>query len=176
MRNKLYKIAIFLTVISFIPFLIFLSKRESPPEKVNIPRHKTQTIENFILKSEGENRWQLKAPQAFFLNENEIKLITPVLTVFTKNKIVIEAKEALYNKSRGIVYLKGITLKGKDFVLTSPEGKYNLKLQKFVTDAGCKAVYNDVNTLQGENCVVNLRSKTTIISNHVKTVIREVLK
>ncbi len=176
MRSKLYKLALFLLIISFIPFLIFLSKREAPPAKVNVPQHKTQTVENFVLKSSGKNRWQLRSPKANFINENLIELVNPVLTIFLKNQIVIKADEAKLNRKEGLVYLKNVTLTGPDFVAFSPEGIYILRKQMFKTDKRCKITYNRINTSEGNTCILDLKYQRAIISDSVKTVVREDLK
>ena len=173
MRNKLYKLALLLVLLSFVPFLLFVSKRETPPEKIKVPQHKTQTVENFVLKSAGKNVWELESPSAVLVRKDLIKLTKPVLTVLSKERVVIKASEALFDREKQLVYLKQVSLKGKNFIAFSPEGIYDLKSQTFKTEVGCKAVYNSVNTLEGKKCVLNLKSRVTIISNRVKTVIRE---
>ena len=176
MKEKFYKLALILAVVSFLPFLIFVSRREAPPEKVKVPQHKTQTVENFKLKATGENKWELSAPKATFIGKNVIKLILPVLTVYLQNEIIIKSSSAVLYRDRGIVYLDNVTLVGRNFRASSKKGTYNLKRQLFETDEGCRAVYNNVNSLEGEICKIDVREDKVIILKHVKTVIREVSK
>ena len=176
MRSKFYKLAIFLLVISFFPFLIFISKRETPPEKVNIPQHKTQTVEKFILKSTGKNRWQLVSPKAKFVGKNVIDLDKPVLTLFQKTEITIEAEKARFFRDRGYIYLKQVKLKGANFEAYSPEGVYSLKNQTFKTEKGCKVTYNGINSSEGKVCTLDLKYQRAIISGGIRTTIREELK
>lgn len=176
MKSRLYKLALFLLIISFIPFLIFISKRETPPEKINVPQHKTQTVENFILKSSGKRRWQLTSPKANFLDKNTIQLKKPVLTVFLRSQVVIEADEAKLDRKKGKVYLKNVKLIGKNFKAFSPEGVYLLKRESFKTNKSCKVTYNSINTSEGKVCTLDLKYQRAIISGGVKTVVREELK
>ena len=176
MKSKLYKLALFLLIVSFFPFLIFISKKETPPEKINVPQHKTQTVENFILKSSGKNRWQLKSPQAKFLDKNTVELKRPVLVVFLKSKITIKAEEAKFNKNLGLIHLKSVELIGPDFWAFSPEGIYDLNKEIFKTESKCKVIYNRINMSEGNACTLDLKYRRAIIYGRVKTVIREELK
>ena len=176
MRDKLYRLALILAIISFLPFLVFISRREVPIEKVKVPAHKTQTVENFRLKAAGKNKWELSAPEATFVGKNIIKLKTPVLTVYLQNRIVIKSLNAVFYRDKGVVYLDNVTLLGKNFRADSKKGVYNLEKQLFETDKGCRVVYNDINSLEGEVCKIDVKEDRVIILKHVRTVIREVLK
>ena len=176
MRSRLYRLALLFLIISFVPFLIFISRKETPPEKVNIPQHKSQTIENFILKSSGKNRWQLTSPKAKFLDKSIIELEKPVLTVFLKSRITIEADEAKLDRKKGLIYLDNVKLIGSSFKASSPQGIYILKRELFKTNRNCKVTYNIVNTSEGKICTLDLKYQRAIISGGVKTVVREELK
>ncbi len=176
MRSKLYRLALFLLIVSFIPFLIFISKKETPPEKINVPQHKTQTVENFILKSSGKNRWQLKSPQAKFLDKNIIELKKTILVVFLKSRITIKAEEATFNRNLGQIRLKSVELIGPNFRASSPEGIYDLNKEIFKTESKCKIIYNKINISEGNTCTLDLKYRRAIIYGRVKTVIREELK
>ena len=176
MRAKLYKIALFLVIISFLPFLIFISRKENPPEKVKIPHHKTQAIENFKLEATGKNRWELVAPEATFAGKEIINLRNPVLTLYLKDKLMIKATKAILYRDKGIVYLENVRLLGKNFEAVSNRGTYNLKEQIFETRSGCRATYNMVNTSEGKVCKIDLKEDRVTILNRVKTIVREVKK
>ena len=176
MRNRLYRLALLFLITSFIPFLIFISRKETPPEKINIPQHKTQTIENFILKSSGKSRWQLTSPKAKFLDKSVIELEKPVLTVFLKSKITIEADKAKLDRKKGLIYLDNVKLVGSNFKALSPQGIYILKRELFKTNKTCGVTYNSINTSKGKICTLDLKYQRAIISGGVKTVVREELK
>ena len=176
MRSKFYKIAVLLAIISFIPLFIFVSRRENPPDKVNVPRHKTQTVENFRLKASGKEKWELVSPKAQFVDKNIVNLENPVLTVYLKNRVTVKAREARLDRSKGTVYLKDVKLVGTDFEAFSRKGIYYLRREVFKTNSGCKAIYNGVNSSKGRVCTIDLKSRKVIIRGRVKTVVREVLK
>ena len=176
MRSKFYKLSLVLLIISFLPFLIFLLRRENPPAQIEVPHHKTQTIENFELKASGRNRWKLKSPKATFIGKEIIKLKHPVLTIYVNGNMLIYAESAKLDKKRNKLILKKVYITGKNFNAFSKKGIYSLKKQIFETNSGCKAVYNNVNFSEGNACKIYLKSREIIITNGVKTVIREVLK
>ncbi len=176
MREKLYRLALTMAVISFLPFLVFVSRKEAPPEKIKVPQHKTQTVEKFKLEATGKNKWELIAPKATFVGKNIIKLNNPVLTIYLKNRVIIESSRAILHRDKGIVYLDNVTLFDENFKADSKGGIYDLRRQLFKTDKGCRAVYNNVNSSKGKICKIDVSEDKIVILKHVKTVIREVSK
>ncbi|SMO69156.1 Lipopolysaccharide-assembly, LptC-related [Balnearium lithotrophicum] len=176
MRNKFFQIAVLLIFLSVLPLVVFLSRREAPPEKVKIPKHRKQTIEEFVLKSSGKNRWILRAPTATFLNKNTIKLIKPKLKVFLTEKVEIEADSAEFLRDKNRVILKNVRLKGKNFNAFSPSGTYFLKSGVFLSKSKCNANFNKVNNITGKGCKIEFKREKITIFSSVKTTIKEVKK
>jgi hypothetical protein len=174
MKSKFYKLSLILAVVSFVPFLIFISRRENPPPKVKIPQHRKQTVEKFILKSTGKNRWILRAPKATFPEKNVVILEKPVLTIFKNGNFTIVANWAKLFKEKNKVFLKNATLKGKNFTGFSPEGVYYFNREIFKTNSTCKLIYNGVNSIKGRTCTVDVKRQRVIIFKGARTVIKEV--
>jgi len=176
MKGKFYKVSLFLAVISFLPFLVFISRRENPPPKVKVPKHKKQTVEEFTLRSTGKNRWVLRAPKATFPEKDVVILEKPVLTLFRDGNFTIIAEWAKLLKRENKVLLKRAVLEGRNFRGFSPKGIYYFDGEVFKTNSNCTVVYNGVNSMKGKNCTVDVKRQKVIISKGVRTVIKEVRK
>jgi len=176
-RGLFYKIAFVLALASFVPLVLFLSRRESPPEKVPVPSHKKQTVENFTLSSTGKERWVLRAPVAIFEDRNRIRLKRPVLTVYTRPPVVIKAEEALFDKGRSELYLKKAHLTSENIEAFSPLGTYYVKRELFTGREGCTFnLKTSKSTTTGGVCRILVDRREVIISKNVKTRVFEVIK
>jgi len=174
-RSLFYKVAFLLAVASLVPLVIFLSRRESPPEKISVKVHDKQTVENFTLTSSGERRWLLRAPVAIFEDRERIRLKEPVLEVEAEPPVLIRAKEALFNKAKGVLYLKGVELTSGNLEAGAPSGVYYVKRELFDTKAGCTFRLKDTNSnTTGNHCQIFVKEREVIITNHVRTEVFEV--
>lgn len=176
-RSLLYKLAFFLALASLVPLVIFLSRRESPPEKVSVKLHNKQTVENFTLSSAGKEKWVLRAPIAVFEDRDKIKLEKPVLTVSSHPPAVIEAEEALFDRKSSRLYLKGVRLTSRNIKAFSPRGTYLLKRELFKGTDGCSFTLQSSNsTTTGKECEILVKERKVIISQGVKTQVFEVIR
>jgi hypothetical protein len=169
MRSKLYRAAVFLAIVSLLPLLIFLSRRESPPSKVEVKVHQKQTIENFVLRASDRYDWELKSPEAQAVDKNTLLLKEPVLTLYLKESIVIRAKEALYDRARREIELLSPQLLTGNYTAFSPKGIYWIEEKLFVSNSPCKFVSRWQEETVGRNCTVNFVKGTVIIKGGVKT-------
>jgi len=174
MGKNLYKISLILIVITLLPLIFFLSRKEVPNQKIKIPKHKRQTVENFVLKSSGKNRWTLTANRAMFTNQNQVNLTKPILKINLKQPLTIKAERASYFRNRNLINLEKVTLMGKNFYASSPKGIYYLDKKVFKTDSYCKITFNKVNEIEGKGCLLNIEKEEITIFNSVKTTIKEV--
>ena len=176
-RGLFYKVAFLLALASLVPLIIFLSRRESPPEKISVKLHNKQTVENFTLSSTGKERWVLRAPVAVFEDKNRIKLKKPVLTVYTRPPVVIEAEEALFDRSRSELYLKGVHLTSENIEALAPVGTYFMKRELFKGSKGCTFnLKTSKSTTTGKLCRILVDKREVIISKGVKTQVFEVIR
>jgi len=169
-RSFFYKAALVLALVSLIPLVIFLSRRESPPEKISVRLHQKQTVENFTLNSTGQTRWVLKAPVAVFREKDLIELTSPVLTVFRTPPVTVRAGEALFDRKRGILTLRDVYLETGQLRAFSPGGTYLIDKEIFKSSSGCRVVAGS-STTEGKNCTLLIPEREVIITQQVKTVI-----
>ncbi|WP_456342723.1 LPS export ABC transporter periplasmic protein LptC [Thermovibrio sp.] len=169
-RSFFYKAALILALSSLIPFIIFLSRRENPPEKISVKLHQKQTVENFVLTSSGKSRWILKSPLAVFREKELIELDSPVLTVSGSPPIVVRARKALFDRKRGELELEGVEMETGELSAASPQGVYFVERELFKTDKGC-LVKSGSATTTGKECTLKLDKRKVIITQQVKTVI-----
>jgi len=174
-RNFFYKVALLLLAFSLVPLVIFLSRKENPPEKVAVKVHKKQTVENFTLTSLGKRRWILTAPVAVFEGPQLVRLQNPVLRAEGSPPVEIRAKEALLDRSRGVVRLKEVLFKSADLSSCSPEGTYYLQKELFLTEKGCTFYFGESET-EGRRCSILPAEGKVIITDSVKTLFRGALK
>ena len=169
-RSFFYKVALILVVLSLVPLVIFLSRREGPPKKISVKVHQRQTVENFVLNSTGEEKWVLKSPLAVFKEKNLIELQSPVLKVFRDPPIVIEAERALFNRAKGELRVVKVKLKSGQLFGTSQEGTYFVDRELFTTNSGCLIKVRS-STTTGKNCTLKFKEREVIISQNVRTLI-----
>ena len=174
MRKVVYRLATFLAIVSIFPFIIFMARRESPPEKFHVETHKKQLIRDFVLKSKGEKRnWILRAPEAILEGKREIRLKLPELELLEKEKIFIRAESATYNQETGKLILKNVSIKSKNLTGKARTGTYSTSEGVFVTHNTCKVILKNKFTIEGKECILDLRNKRVIIQSKVKSVFRE---
>ncbi|WP_456456116.1 LPS export ABC transporter periplasmic protein LptC [Thermovibrio sp.] len=172
-RSFFYRLALALLLVSILPFIFFLVRRETPPENLKVKTHKEQTIENFTLNSTGKNRWILKSPKAVFRGNNLVELKKPVFETLNAPKIEITAKEALLNREKGFLFLKSVNLVSNGLKAFSPEGIYFIETGVFKTDKGCE-LKTETSTTKGRKCIFYLKEGEVIIEGKVKSTIWEV--
>ena len=171
-RSFFYRLALIFFLISTLPFVIFLINRETPPPNLKIKTHKEQTIEKFSLRSAGENPWILKSPKAVFKGNSIIKLKEAVFETLTSPKIRITAREALFNKEKGLLFLKIVHLYSNKTEAFSPEGVYSTEKSIFKTDKGCK-LKSETSITTGQRCILFVKNGKVIIEGKVKSTISE---
>ncbi len=178
MKKKLYKIAVFIALAAFIPLVVFIANRESPPEKIKVESHKRQIIKQFKLESKEKVNWELTAPEAEFKGEDVIFLKNPHLLIHPKSQppITIKSPSALYFRKEKKVELKHVLLKTDNLTAESPCGIYFVDSALFKTNCGCKILLKSKNSIAGKICVLNFKKKEITISGNVKSVFREVKK
>ncbi len=169
-RNFFYRAALLLSLLSLIPLMVFLSRRETPPEKISVKFHQRQTVENFILNSSGSRRWVLKSPLAVFKEKDLIELKFPVLTLFTSPPVIVKAKRALFNRKENRLELEEVELESGQLFASSPRGTYLIEKELFETSSGC-LVKTPSFTTSGKVCTLNLEEGEVIITQQVKTVV-----
>ena len=174
MRRKLYRVAVFLALVSLLPLLIFLARRETPPTKVEVKVHQKQTIENFVLRASDRYDWELKSPEAQAVDKNNLLLKEPVLTLYLKEPVVIKAEEAVYNRAKGEISLVKPELLTGNYTASSPEGVYLIKKKLFLSNSPCRFVSRYQGETVGRSCTVNLVSGTVIIRGKVRTTLNGV--
>lgn len=176
MRKNLYRIAIVIAVVAFIPLIVFIAGRESPPEKIKVETHRKQVIKQFRLESKEKIEWELTAPEAEFKGDNVISLKNPRLLILLKHQppITIKSPSALYFRKEKRIELKHVLLQTDNLTAESPCGVYYVDSALFKTDCGCKILLKGANSITGKICTLNLREKKITISNNVKSVFREV--
>ena len=164
-------------MIAIIPFVLFIARRESPPEKIKVESHRQQVIKQFRLESRDKIEWELTSPEAKFKGENTISLKNPLLLVKTASRTVtIKAPYALFYRKQKRVKLKQVFLETDNLTAQSPCGIYDVNSGTFTTDCGCKISLRKVNTITGKICILNLNERKITVSNGVKSIFREVKK
>ena len=176
MNEKILKVAIALAVISILPFIILIARKEAPPERIEVETHKEQVIKDFILQSEGSKQWVLRAPEALFEGEKKIRLENPELTVYDREKVLLIAKKAIYNQEKKSVNLKQVVIIGKDFRGKASHGIYYTEKETFITDATCEITFDSSKRISGKGCRIDLRNKRVIIRSNVKSRFGEVAR
>ena len=176
MKEKILKVAIALAVISILPFVILITRREAPPEKIDVETHKEQVVKDFVLQSEGRKQWILKSPEALFEGEEKIRLKNPELTIYNGERILLIAKRAVYNQKEKTVNLEEVTITGKEFKGRAPYGVYYTEKENFITDSTCEITFDTTKRISGKSCQIDLRNKRVIIQSDVKSTFREVVK
>ncbi len=171
-RSFFYRLALILFLISTLPFVIFLINRETPPANLKIKAHKEQTIEKFSLRSTGENPWILKSSKAIFKANDIIELKEAVFETLTPPKIRIMAREALFNKGKGLLLLKFVHLYSNKTEAFSPEGTFFTEKGIFKTDKGCK-LKSETSITTGQRCILFVKDGKVIIEGRVKSTISE---
>ncbi|GEM_PF-1232479 len=174
MKGLFQRVAFFLLLISFIPFLFFFVRRESPPPKVRVETHRNQVVKDFSLRSSGRDFWVLVSPEALFHGEQEVFLKFPKLTLYRNNgaRIVVRSSEAVYHKQKNKLYLKGVNLTGRDFKVTAPSGVFDFKSGRFFAEKGCKIVLEGSGVTTGKRCIFNLKKDSFSVSGKVKSIFR----
>jgi len=175
-KEKILKVAIVLAVISILPFVILIARKETPPERIDVETHKEQVIKDFVLQSKGSKQWVLKAPEALFEGEKRIRLENPELTVYDKEKVLLIARSALYDQEKKSVNLKQVVIIGKDFRGKASYGIYYTEREIFITDSTCEITFNSSKKISGKGCQIDLRNKRVIIQSNVKSRFGEVAK
>ncbi len=176
MKEKILRIAIVFAVISILPFVILITRKETPPERIDVETHKEQVIKDFVLQSKGSKQWILKAPEALFEGEKKIRLENPELTVYGKEKVLLIAKSALYDQEKKSVNLNQVVIIGTDFRGEASYGIYHTEKEIFITDSTCKITFNSSKKISGKGCQIDLRNKRVIIQSNVKSRFGEVAK
>ncbi|WP_456437509.1 LPS export ABC transporter periplasmic protein LptC [Desulfurobacterium sp.] len=173
MREKLFRIAVFIGIAGLLPLLLIMFRRDAPPPEVHIKKTKQQIIRDFVFSQEKNNQteWKLKAPEAKFI-DNHIILINPILIVNTKNPVTITAKKAIYYKQENRATFEKVKLKGQDFYAEIPKGRFDGKRQIFHSNSNCHVKFLNGYTIEGKNCTINFKTGKVIISKTVKTVIK----
>ncbi|ADY73805.1 protein of unknown function DUF1239 [Desulfurobacterium thermolithotrophum DSM 11699] len=175
MREKFFKVAVFLAIISILPFIVLIMRKETPPEKLNVETHKKQVIKDFVLKSEGVKKWILRAPKALFEGE-EIHLKKPQLVIYDKDKFFLIADEAVYYQNKKLVHLKQVTLIGKNLRGKAPYGTYYTDKEIFTTKTTCEFTFDNDKRVTGKGCQLELKDKKVIIQSNVKSKFGEAIK
>ena len=174
MKETIYKVAAFLAIISVLPFVIFMARRELPPEKFHVETHKKQLIKDFVLESKGEKRsWILRAPEAVFEGNREILLHFPELELLEGEKVLIRAELATYNQDTGELSLEGVSIESKSLSGRTEKGVYSTRKGIFTTNATCKITLKKKFTVEGKGCILDFKSKRVIIQSKVKSILRE---
>jgi hypothetical protein len=177
MRSKLLKIAIFLGIVSVLPSVVLITRKETPPEKISVKTNREQVIEDFTLRSSSNGkRWNLEAPKAILKENGKIYLSSPVLIIFGKQKTSILAKEALYDEREKKVFLKEVYIHGKNLKGRAKSGIYYVDEETFKTDSFCEFVFNSDKLIKGKGCEIDLKTEKVIILDSVKSVFGEVVK
>jgi lipopolysaccharide export system protein LptC len=176
MRRLFYRIAFLLALFSLVPLIVFLARRESPPEKLSVKVRQKQTVENFSLKSTGKSPvWTLNSPLAVFKDKERIELEKPSLTLYLSPPVEITASKALFDREKRELYLHQVHLVSEEVDAYSPSGVYFLNKALFKTDSGCKIISGASRT-SGKVCTLYLKSRKFVVEGSVKTTISEVEK
>ncbi|TCK06649.1 LPS export ABC transporter periplasmic protein LptC [Phorcysia thermohydrogeniphila] len=174
MKEAIYKIAAFLAIVSILPFVIFMARRESPPEKFHVETHKKQLIKNFTLESKGEKRsWVLRAPEAVFEGNKEIILKFPELELLEKERVLIHAESAIYNQETEELFLENVSIESENLSGKTRTGTYSTSKGVFVTHDTCEVTLKNRFTVEGKECILDLKNKRVIIQSKVKSILRE---
>ena len=176
MRGLFYKVAFLLALFSLVPLVIFLARKESPPEKLSVKVRQKQTVENFSLKSTGKPPvWTLSSPIAVFKDKERIELKEPSLIVYLEPPVKITASKALFDRSKGELYLYQVRLTSKELEASSPYGVYLVDKALFKTSSGCRVLSKGSRT-SGKVCSLYLRSKEFVLEGSVRTTISGVAR
>ena len=174
MKKAIYKLAAFLAIVSVLPFIIFMARKESPPEKLHVETHKKQLIKDFVLESKGDKKsWILRAPKAVFRGNREIYLEHPELELLNEEKVTIRSELATYNQETGELFLENVSIEGENLSGKAGRGVYNTGKGIFVTNEGCEVTLKSRFTVKGKDCTLDLKNKKVIIQSKVKSVLRE---
>ncbi len=172
MKPRIHHIAVFTAALSFLPFVIFIARREAPPEEIHVETHEKQMIKNFTLNSpEKGNKWLLKSPEAVFERENVLLLKSPKLVLLDRGNATIEAETAIFKQEEGKLFLKNVRVKGKNFFAMAENGVYNTKSEVFKTKRWCRLLLRNKHRIRGKRCTLDLKNRRVIIHSKVRSVV-----
>jgi len=173
-KETIYKVATLLAVVSILPFIIFVARRELPPEKFHVETHKKQLIKDFVLESRGEKKsWILRAPEAVFEGKETIILKRPKLLLLEEEEVTISAKRATYHQEKGELLLENVRVDGKNIKGKADRGIYRTQEETFLADSRCTVVLKGKFSVEGKSCLLDFKNKRVIIRSEVKSAFRE---
>ncbi len=173
-KNILYKLALFIAVISILPFVIFIARREAPPEKIEVEIHKKQVIREFVLESKGKRAWKLISPEATFEGEKRIMLKSSTLHIYGQETVVLKSPNAIYDQKSGELKVGKVTIKSKSFYAKSDPGIYLTSTGIFTTEGSCYINIRNNGQIWGKQCILDLRKRKFIIKSNVHSRFRGV--
>ena len=169
MKPRIHHIAVFTAVLSFLPLVVFIARKEAPPEKIQVETHEKQVVKEFTLNSpEKGNRWILKSPEALLEKEGEVLLRSPKVTLLDRDNTLIEAKTALFRQGEGTLLLKEVRVTGKNFRATAEDGVYDTGAGIFRTKRWCSVLLKGKHRIRGKGCVLDLKNRRVIIRKQEK--------
>ncbi len=173
-KKLFYRIAVLIALVSILPFIVFIARREAPPEKIEVEVHKKQVIKDFVLESKGKKVWKLTAPEATFEGEKCIKLKNPVLRIYNKEIVILKSPAAVYNQKSGKLEVSKVTIVSKGFYAESEKGVYSTSKEVFRTEGSCYIKIKETNQIWGKKCVLDLKKRKFIINSNVRSQLRGV--
>ncbi|MEO2068575.1 MAG: LPS export ABC transporter periplasmic protein LptC [Desulfurobacteriaceae bacterium] len=176
MRSRLLKVAILLGIVSILPSIVLITRRETPPEKVSVRTNKEQVIVDFTLRSTGDKRWSLRSSKATFIDDKNVFLTCPQLRVLDGQSYTIEAESAIYDERGKKVSLNKVLLYSKNFKGETENGTYYVDKEVFKTTSFCKVVFYPDKVIEGKGCEIDLKNEMVIILSNVKSTFGEVVR